>query len=137
MFNRFYQPDINLETLEIESSVTLSRSEDLRLPLRWTAILSDQLNIDIAITTGVHTGTDVIKSMMAGAKVTMLASELLEKGVDRISGVLAEIESWMQEKEYDSIQQMQGSMRQHSVPEPAMYERANYMKVLHSFIPKG
>ena len=133
LFNRFYQPDINLETLEIETDLTLSRSEDLRLPLRWTAILASQLSLDIAITTGVHTGQDVLKAMMAGAKVVMIASELLQNGVGRISGILGEMESWMQEHEYSSLTQMQGSMRQHSISEPAVYERANYMRVLHSF----
>ena len=133
LFNRFYQPDIDLESLEIVSDLSLSRSEDLRLPLRWTAILASQLNLDIAITTGVHTGQDVLKSMMAGAKVVMIASELLQNGIGQISKIVTDMESWMQEHEYESIVQMQGSMRQQSVAEPAMYERANYMKILHSF----
>lgn len=132
LFNRFYQPDINLDTLEIETNLSLSRSEDLRLPLRWTAILASQLNVDIAITTGVHTAEDVLKSMMAGAKVSMIASEILDKGVGRIGEMLNGIQSWMTEHEYASIAQMQGSMKQQSVAEPEMYERANYMKVLHS-----
>ena len=137
LFNRFYQPDINLDALEIESNLTLSRSEDLRLPLRWTAILASQLSIDIAITSGVHNAQDVLKSMMAGAKVVMLASELLQNGVGRISEILNDLETWMGEHEYQSIVQMQGSMRQHTVADPAVYERANYAKALHSYKPSS
>jgi len=132
LFNRFYQPDIDLDTLEAVSNLTLSSSNDLRLPLRWTALLSGGTALDFAITTGVHNGQDVIKSMMAGAKVTMVASELLEHGVGRLAGILGEVESWMSAHEYDSIVQMQGSMRQPNVSQPSVYERANYMRELGS-----
>ena len=133
LFNRFYQPDFDLDELEIMHSLDLSTSSDLRLPLRWISILHGKLNTDFALTSGVHTHTDVIKSMMAGAKVAMMASNLLHYGEQAIGQILTDLEAWMQEREYESIQQMQGSMSQKSVKEPAAFERANYMKVLNSF----
>ncbi len=133
LFNRFYQPDFDLENLEVVPSLVLSNSDELRLPLRWISILYGKVNADLALTTGVHTATDVIKSMMAGAKVTMLASELLKNGYDRIPDILATMQAWMEENEYKSIQQMQGSMSNQKVKEPAALERANYMKVLNSY----
>jgi len=133
LFNRFYQPDFDLDELEIMHSLDLSTSSDLRLPLRWISILHGKLNTDFALTSGVHTHTDVIKSMMAGAKVAMMASNLLHYGEQAIGQILGDLEAWMQEREYESIQQMQGSMSQKSVKEPAAFERANYMKVLNSF----
>lgn len=133
LFNRFYQPDFDLDNLEIVHSLVLSNSDELRLPLRWVSILYGKIDADLAITTGVHTATDVLKSMMAGARVTMLASELLKNGYDRVPDILATMQSWMAEHEYTSIEQMQGSMSQQSVKEPAAFERANYMKVLGSY----
>ncbi len=133
LFNRFYQPDFDLEELEVVSALHLSDSTELLLPLRWTAILSPQLNLDLAITSGVHTHFDVLKGMMAGAKVTMMASELLQNGVERISQILQDLADWMEQYEYESIVQMQGSMNQRNVAEPAAFERANYMKVLQSY----
>lgn len=134
LFNRFYQPDFNLEELEITHRLDLSTSADLRLPLRWISILYGKLNADLALTSGVHTATDVIKSMMAGAKVAMTASELLWNHPEkRVAEILGHVLSWMQEREYESIQQMQGSMSQKNVKEPAAFERANYMKVLSSW----
>jgi dihydroorotate dehydrogenase (fumarate) len=133
LFNRFYQSDFDLENLEILHSLVLSNSDELRLPLRWVSILYGKVAADLAITTGVHTATDVIKSMMAGARVTMIASELLKNGYSRIPDILATMQSWMEEHEYSSIQQMQGSMSQQAVKEPAAFERANYMKVLGSY----
>ena len=133
LFNRFYQPDFDLENLEIIHSLVLSNSDELRLPLRWISILYGKVNADLAITTGVHTATDVIKSMMAGARVAMMASELLKNGYGRVPDILATMQSWMEEHEYTSIQQMQGSMSQQSVKEPAAFERANYMQVLGSY----
>ena len=133
LFNRFYQPDFDLENLEVVHSLVLSNSDELRLPLRWVSILYGKIDADLAITTGVHTATDVIKSMMAGARVTMLASELLKNGYSRVPDILATMQSWMEEHEYVSIQQMQGSMSQQSVKEPAAFERSNYMKVLGSY----
>ena len=133
LFNRFYQPDFDLDNLEVMPSLVLSNSDELRLPLRWISILYGKVDADLALTTGVHTATDVIKSMMAGARVTMIASELLKNGYSRIPDILATMQSWMEEHEYTSIQQMQGSMSQQSVKEPAAFERANYMRVLSSY----
>ncbi len=131
--NRCYQPDIDLETLEVIPNLVLSDSNDLRLPLRWIAILYGRLPVDLALTSGVHSGQDMLKAIMAGASVAMTTSELLQKGLSRISGILGEAETWMKENEYDSIQQMRGSLSQKAVKEPAAFERANYMKALHSF----
>jgi dihydroorotate dehydrogenase (fumarate) len=133
LFNRFYQPDIDVETLEVAPEIHLSTSEELRLPLRWVAILYGRIQADLALTSGVHTGEDVIKSAMAGASVSMLASELIAKGTGRVPELLGEITRWMEEFEYDSITQMKGSMSQQSVADPAAFERANYMKALTTF----
>jgi dihydroorotate dehydrogenase (fumarate) len=133
LFNRFYQPDFDLDELEIVHSLDLSTSSDLRLPLRWISILHGKVNADFALTSGVHSYTDVLKAMMAGAKVAMMASSLLHGGEQAIGPILSDLEAWMNEREYESIQQMQGSMSQKSVKEPAAFERANYMKVLNSF----
>jgi dihydroorotate dehydrogenase (fumarate) len=133
LFNRFIQPDLDIETLEVTTSLKLSTSQELRLPLRWIAILYGRVNTDLALTSGVHTHIDVLKSMMAGAKVTMLASELLENGTGRVAEILSGITTWMETYDYLSIKQMQGSMSQKSVAEPAAFERANYMKALTSF----
>ncbi len=133
LFNRFYQPDIDVQTLEVVPSLELSNSYDLRLPLRWVAILSDQLKADLALTSGVHNEEDVLKAMMAGAKVVEIASELILNGPARATEILTAMEAWMVEYEYQSITQMQGSMSHRSVAEPAAFERANYMKALQSF----
>jgi dihydroorotate dehydrogenase (fumarate) len=133
LFNRFYQPDFDLDALEVVPSLTLSSSDDLRLPLRWIAILYGRVAADLALTGGVHTAQDALKAMMAGAKVAMLASELIANGAERLSVILADMRAWMLEHEYESIAQMQGSMSQQSVAEPAAFERANYMKALNSF----
>jgi dihydroorotate dehydrogenase (fumarate) len=133
LFNRFYQPDFDLDELEIVHSLDLSTSADLRLPLRWISILHGKVNADLALTSGIHTHKDVLKAMMAGAKVAMTASNLLHNGEQAIGPLLNDLEAWMKEREYESIQQMQGSMSQKSVKEPAAFERANYMKVLGSF----
>ena len=134
-FNRFYQPDIDLETLEVVPRLVLSNSAELRLPLRWVAILYGRLMADLAITTGIHTSQDVLKGLMAGAKVTMMASELLQNGIRRISVILDEIVSWMNEHEYESVAQMIGSISQQHCAERAAFERANYMKLLASYRP--
>jgi dihydroorotate dehydrogenase (fumarate) len=134
LFNRFYQPDFDLEDMEIVPSLDLSTSVDLRLPLRWISILYGRIDADLALTSGVHTSRDVLKAMMAGARVAMMASELLWDGMTaRIEEILRHTERWMEEHEYISIKQMQGSMSQRSVSNPAAFERANYMKVLNSF----
>ena len=135
LFNRFYQPDFDLEELEVVPNLVLSTSNDLRLPLRWIAMLYGRVNIDLALTSGVHTAQDAIKAMMAGAKVAMTTSALLRNGIGRAAEILADLETWIVEHEYVSIQQMQGSMSQQAVAEPAAFERANYAKVLGSFTP--
>lgn len=133
LFNRFYQPDFDLDELEVVPHLVLSDSDELRLPLRWTAILHGRVGVDLAITSGVHTGADALKAMMAGAKVVQVASELLHGGLGRLQQIVDEMAAWMHEKEYDSIRQMQGSMSQKNVAEPAAFERANYMKTLASW----
>jgi len=135
LFNGFYQPDIDLETLEVVPRLVLSNSSELRLPLRWVAILYGRVLADLAITTGIHTSEDVLKALMAGAKVTMMASELLQNGIRRISVILDELRSWMEEHDYESVAQMIGSMSQQHCAEPAAFERANYMKTLASYQP--
>jgi dihydroorotate dehydrogenase (fumarate) len=133
LFNRFYQPDINLETLEVEPNVILSTPFAMRLPLRWIAILYGRTNADLAATSGIYTAEDVIKMVMAGAKVTQMLSCLLKYGIGHISDVTIKLRNWMEEKEYESLDQMRGSMSYMNVDDPAKFERANYMKVLHSY----
>jgi len=133
LFNRFLQPDLDIETLEVVPTHELSTSSDLRLPLRWVAILYGRIKMDMAITGGVHTSQDVLKSLMAGANVVMMASELIQKGPVRITEILAEMREWMDKHEYESVRQMRGSMSQRGVKEPAAFERANYMKSLTSY----
>jgi dihydroorotate dehydrogenase (fumarate) len=135
LFNRFYQPDFDLENLEVAPRLVLSNSNELRLPLRWVAILYGRVNADLAITSGVHTSQDVVKGLMAGAKVTMMASELLQNGIRRIGQVLNEVVTWLNEHEYESVTQMIGAMSQKHCAEPAAFERANYMKMLQSYRP--
>lgn len=133
LFNRFYQPDLDVVNLEVVPRLKLSSSHELRLPLRWAAILYGKVDADFAITSGVHTHIDVLKCMMAGANVAMMASELLMHGVERISTILQDLQDWMQQYEYESIQQMQGSMSQQHTQDATAFERANYMKVLASW----
>jgi dihydroorotate dehydrogenase (fumarate) len=133
LFNRFYQPDFDLEALEVVPHLILSNSHELRLPLRWVAILYGRIHADLALTGGVHTAEDVLKAMMAGAHVSMLASTLLEDGIDKLRTLLSELEEWMERHEYESISMMRGSMSQQAVADPAAFERANYMKELNSY----
>jgi len=133
LFNRFYQPDLDIEALEVRPSIALSTPFDLRLRLLWTAVLRGRVDADLAITGGVHSGVDVIKSMMAGAQVAMMTSALLERGIGHVSTVLEEVSAWMDSHDYESIEQMQGSMSQQSVGNPEAFERANYIKVLSSY----
>ena len=135
LFNRFYQPDLDLDEFKVVPSLVLSQPNEMRLPLRWVAILYGQVSTDLAITSGVQSHVEVIKGIMAGAKVTMMASELLRKGSERISDILEHMAQWMEAHEYESVAQMRGSMSQESVAEPAAFERANYMKVLKSWQP--
>ncbi len=132
LFNRFYQPDLDIETLEVVPNLVLSTSEELRLPLRWIAILYGRVQTDLALSSGVHTHVDVIKALMAGANVAMTTSELLQKGIPRAGEILADLHRWMEKFEYESVRQMTGSMSQQAVADPAAFERANYMKALTS-----
>lgn len=133
LFNRFYQPDLDLEKLEVVSNLTLSDSSELRLRVRWMAILYGRVPLDFALTGGVHTAEDVLKGLMAGANVVMMTSALLKHGVGRLRDVLDHLRLWMEDHEYESVQQMRGSMSQRSVSEPSAFERANYVKVLGSY----
>lgn len=132
LFNRFYQPDFDIERLEIVPRLQLSTSHDLRLPLRWIAILFGRIPGDLALTSGVHTAEDALKAVMAGANVAMMASSLLANGPAHLTKLLADMRAWMDEHEYDSISQMRGSMSQLGVADPAAFERANYLRVLGS-----
>ena len=133
LFNRFYQPDIDLETLEVVPKVGLSHSGLSRIPMRWIAILFGKIKADLAATTGIHTGDDAIKMLMVGAKATMMCSALLKNGIQHIKFVETEMVNWLTEKEYVSVEQMQGSMSQVKNANPSAYERANYMKALTSY----
>jgi dihydroorotate dehydrogenase (fumarate) len=133
LFNRFYQPDLDIEQLEVVPSLTLSHPSELLLRLHWVAIIHGHIGADMAITGGVHSAEDVLKSMMVGARVAMMTSALLQNGVEHLDTVRAGIIRWMEEHEYESIHQMCGSMSQRNVPDSAAYERANYMRVLSSY----
>lgn len=133
LFNRFYQPDFDLEELEVVPHLVLSNSNEMRLPLRWIAILYKRVPVDFALTSGIHTAEDLLKALMAGAKVGMATSAFLLHGVERATQILSDLQAWMVEKEYESVTQMIGSMSQQAVADPAAFERANYMKVLSSY----
>jgi dihydroorotate dehydrogenase (fumarate) len=133
LFNRFYQPDIDLEALEVRPGVVLSHSHDIRLPLRWIAILRGQIKSSLAATTGIHTADDALKMLMAGADVTMLCSSLLMNGPQHLAEVLEGMNQWMIDHEYVSVAQMKGSMSQQSIADPSAFERANYMKALSQY----
>lgn len=133
LFNRFYQPDINLETLEVEPNVLLSTPMAMRLPLRWIAVLHGRIKADLAATSGIYSEEDVIKMIMAGANVTQVLSCLLKFGIGHIADIISKMQKWMEEKEYESVEQMRGSMSYMNVDDPSKFERANYMKALHSY----
>jgi dihydroorotate dehydrogenase (fumarate) len=133
LFNRFYQPDFDLEHLEVTPTLTLSNSYELLLRIHWVAILFGHIRPDLAVTGGIHTAEDVLKAMMAGARVAMMTSALLKHGIGHLAAVQKELVAWMEEHEYESIRQMQGSMSYRSVAEPAAFERGNYMRVLRSY----
>jgi dihydroorotate dehydrogenase (fumarate) len=134
LFNRFYQPDIDLEQLEVVPSLVLSNPHELRLPLRWIAVLRDQVKASLAANSGIGSGVDMLKALMVGADITQVASALLRRGVGYIETMLTEVTQWMEEKEYVSVEQLKGSMSQRSVAEPGAFERANYMKALNSYV---
>ncbi len=135
IFNRFYQPDINLETLQVEPRVELSSSQEALLRIRWTAILSDHLNCSMAVTGGMHSHEDVLKALLAGADVTHMCSALLQHGPLHISRTLKQMQQWLEEHEYESVQQLKGSISRQRAIDPAAYERANYISVLDSYTP--
>ncbi len=133
LFNRFYQPDIDLENLEVEPTLELSSTFEKRLPLRWIAMLRPHLKCSLAATTGIHTADDVIKMILAGADVAMMASVLLYKGPSVLNTILQNMSDWMEEKEYSSLEEMKGAMSSASVADPSAFERANYIKILQGF----
>lgn len=136
MFNRFYQPDIDLDTLEVHPNVLLSSSNDTRLPLRWIAILYGRITIDFAATSGVHSGNDAVKLLFAGANVTMMTSALLKHGIDHLRTVERELLEWMDMYDYDSVSQMRGALSQIHCADPTAFERAQYMRAL-TYYPAG
>ncbi len=133
LFNRLYQPDFDLEALEVKHTLQLSTPYESLLRLHWVAILYGRVNVDLAVTGGFHSGTDVIKAMMAGARVATITSAVLKNGIPHIGRILDEMRAWMEEHEYESVRQMQGSMSQRSVANPNAFLRSNYMKVLSSY----
>ena len=136
LFNRFYQPDFDLQTLEVVPDLTLSNSTELRLRLHWVAILYGKVKADLAITGGVHNAIDGLKAMLAGARVAMMTSVLLQRGIAYAQTMKDELVQWMEEHEYESVHQLQGSMSYQSVASPSAYERGNYMRVLSSYAPR-
>ena len=133
LFNRFYQPDIEIETLEVTPHVLLSTPQDMRLPLRWIAILDGTLPLDFAASGGIFTARDVIKLLMAGASVTMMVSALLRHGIDHLFAVEQDLKEWLEAHEYESIGQLQGSMSQINCPDPSAFERAQYLKSIQTY----
>jgi dihydroorotate dehydrogenase (fumarate) len=135
LFNRFYQPDIDLDTLRVSPNLILSTPVDLRLVLRWLAILHGRVDCDMAATSGVHDAPEAIKAVLAGATVVMMASALLKHGAGRLTEVRDGMESWLADNDYESVTQARGSLSYGSVPDPGVFERANYMKTLTSYVP--
>jgi len=135
LFNRFYQPDIDLENLDIRPHVLLSTPQALRLPLTWIGILYGRIRADLAATSGIHDPADVLKMLMVGARITMLCSVLLERGIDHVRTLEAGVREWMERCEYESVRQMQGSMSQQNCTNAAAFERAHYVSALHSYKP--
>jgi len=133
LFNRFYQPDLDLETLEIRPNVLLSTPQALRLPLRWIAILYGRVKADLAATSGIHSGLDVLKVLLAGANVAQLCSVLLQNGIGQIRKIEKEMVEWMEAHEYESVSQLQGSMSQKNCADPSAFERAQYMQAVLSY----
>ncbi len=137
LFNRFYQPDFDLQTLEVIPDLTLSHPSELRLRLHWVAIIYGKVKADLAITGGVHSAVDALKAMLAGARVAMMTSVLLQRGISYAQAMKEDLVQWMEEHEYESVHQLQGSMSYQSVSSPSAYERGNYMRVLSSYAPRA
>jgi dihydroorotate dehydrogenase (fumarate) len=136
LFNRFYQPDIELETLEVSPNLLLSTPMAMRLPMRWIALLYGRIGANLAATSGVHHGVDALKMLMAGADITMLCSVLLRRGIDHIRVIEREMREWMEEHEYESVEQIKGIMSQKNCPDPTAFERAQYTRSLSTY-PKA
>jgi len=133
LFNRFYQPDIELETLEVSPNLLLSTPMAMRLPMRWIALLYGRIGANLAATSGIHHGVDALKMLMAGADVTMLCSVLLRRGIDHIRVIEREMREWLEEHEYESVEQIKGIMSQKNCPDPGVFERVQYMRALSSY----
>ena len=137
LFNRFLEPDIDLETLRVVPTLRLSTPEELRLSLRWIAVLRGRIDCSLAASSGIHDAEDALKLLLAGADVTMMASALLRHGPGRLRTVVDGIAAWLAEREYESVAQLRGSMSQRAVADPRDYERASYMKALTGFVVDG
>ena len=133
LFNRFYQPDFDLENMTVASTLNLSTPEDIRLPLRWIAILHGRIQASLAATTGVQSVREVAKFLLAGADVVMTTAALLKKGIRHLTTLVEDLDNWLEENEYESVRQMKGVMSQKSVADPAAFERANYIKILEKY----
>jgi len=133
LFNRFYQPDIELESLEVKPNILLSTPMAMRLPLRWIALLYEKLNASLAATSGIHRASDVLKMLMAGADVTMLCSTIIRHGIPQIAMIERDLVDWLEEHDYESVSQLRGSLSQKNCAEPAAFERAQYMKAITGF----
>jgi len=133
LFNRFYQPDIDLDEYEVTPNLLLSQSSAMRIPMRWIAILKDSIKADLAATSGIHTGTDVIKMLLVGANVTMLCSSLLKHGINHVKNIEDHMKQWMRENDYDAVSELQGSMSQLKSADPSSFERAQYMKAITKY----
>jgi len=130
LFNRYLEPDINLQSLQVTPQLVLSTRHELRLPLRWIAILYERVSASLAATSGIHRGTDALKMLMAGADVTMLCSVLMRHGIDRLRAIEQEMVNWMREHEYESVEQLKGSLSHKNCPDPSAFERAQYMRAI-------
>jgi dihydroorotate dehydrogenase (fumarate) len=137
LFNRFYQPDIELDTLEVKPNILLSTPMAMRVPLRWVAILYDRIHANLAATGGIHRATDALKMLMAGADVAMLCSVLIRHGIAQIAVIERDLMAWMEEREYISVQQLRGSLSQKNCSDPSAFERAQYMRALASYPVKS
>lgn len=137
LFNRFIQPDIDLENLETSSKLVLSSPRELLVPLRWIAILRNRVSASLACTSGIHDADGMLKALLVGADVGMIASVLFKRGIDQVTTILHGVSQWMEEKEYESVSQLKGSMSRENCPDPAAFQRGNYMKALTSFPGKA
>ena len=137
LFNRFFQPDIDLEKLEAQPKLHLSTESELLVPVRWIANLHGRINASLAATGGIHDASGLLKTLLAGADVGMIASVLYKKGIDQVGAILAGMQKWMEQKEYDSVEQLKGSMSRENCPDPSAFQRGNYMKTLTSYVGKA